>query len=59
MSSEIEAVVREAEESKMFGNITLDYQDGKLVLIRKTSTFRPASAQNPPRSGNPNASRYR
>ena len=46
MSSEIEAVVREAEESKMFGNITLDYQDGKLVLIRKTSTFRPASAQN-------------
>jgi hypothetical protein len=59
MSSEIEAVVREAEESKMFGNITLDYQDGKLVLIRKTSTFRPAAVQNPPRSGNPNANRHR
>jgi hypothetical protein len=59
MSSEIEAVVREAEESKMFGNITLDYQDGKLVLIRKTSTFRPASVQHPSRSGNPNANRYR
>jgi hypothetical protein len=59
MTAEIEAAVREAEESKMFGNITFDYQDGKLVLIRKTATYRPASAQNPPRSGNPNVKQYR
>ena len=47
MSTEIEQVMREAEDERMFGQVILDYQDGEVTLIRKHKTYRPAAAQNP------------
>ena len=34
----LQNALRAAEESRLWGNIQLDFQDGKLVLVRQTTT---------------------
>ena len=36
--TELEKLLQDAERSHLWGNIQLDFQDGKLVLIRTTTT---------------------
>lgn len=47
MLTDIEKVIREAEAQRLYGQIQLDYQDGRLVLIRKTETIRPTHSNAP------------
>lgn len=41
MTQEISDFTRELEKSRFYGSLELKYEDGRLVLIRKTETFRP------------------
>ena len=41
MTQEISDLARELEESRFYGSLELKYEDGRLVLIRKTETFKP------------------
>ena len=38
---EITELTRNLEQSKFYGSLELKYEAGRLVLIRKTETFRP------------------
>jgi hypothetical protein len=38
---EISEIARELEKSRFYGSLELKYEDGRLVLIRKSETFRP------------------
>jgi hypothetical protein len=41
MTADISAVLQQAVDQRLWGQVQLDYQDGKIVLIRKTETFKP------------------
>jgi hypothetical protein len=41
VTQEISELARELEKSRFYGSLELKYEDGRLVLIRKTETFRP------------------
>jgi hypothetical protein len=41
MTADINAVLQQAVDQRLWGQVQLDYQDGKVVLIRKTETFKP------------------
>ena len=41
MTQEISELARELEKSRFYGSLELKYEDGRLVLIRKSETFRP------------------
>ena len=41
MIQDISEFARELEKSHFYGSLELKYEDGRLVLIRKTETFRP------------------
>ncbi len=41
MTQEISELGRELEKSRFYGSLELKYEDGRLVLIRKTETFKP------------------
>ena len=41
MTQEISELARELERSRFYGSLELKYEDGRLVLIRKSETFRP------------------
>lgn len=41
MTQDISELARELEKSRFYGSLELKYEDGRLVLIRKTETFRP------------------
>jgi hypothetical protein len=49
----IEKYLRQAEETRLWGMIELDYQDGQVTLIRRTETFKPPSKpREQPANGN-------
>ncbi len=41
MTQEFSELARELEKSRFYGSLELKYEDGRLVLIRKTETFKP------------------
>lgn len=41
MTHEIRELTAELERSRFYGSLELKYEDGRLVLIRKTETFKP------------------
>ena len=41
MTTEIIEITRDLERSRFYGSLELKYEDGRLVLIRKTETFKP------------------
>lgn len=41
MTPDIPKLVSELEQSRFYGSLELKYEDGRLVLIRKTETFKP------------------
>jgi hypothetical protein len=41
MTPEIRELTTELERSRFYGSLELKYEDGRLVLIRKTETFKP------------------
>jgi hypothetical protein len=41
VNQEISELARELEKSRFYGTLELKYEDGRLVLIRKSETFRP------------------
>lgn len=41
MTQDISDLTRELEKSRFYGSLELKYEDGRLVLIRKSETFRP------------------
>ena len=41
MHPKIAELVETVERSHFYGSLELKYEDGRLVLIRKTETFRP------------------
>lgn len=45
MTAEVEAVVQQAERDRLWGCIQIDFQDGTVVLIRKTETIKPCPAE--------------
>jgi hypothetical protein len=38
---DIPQLTNELERSRFYGSLELKYEDGRLVLIRKTETYRP------------------
>jgi hypothetical protein len=44
-------LVNDLERSRFYGSLELKYEDGRLVLIRKSETFRPM--ENPTGYDNP------
>jgi hypothetical protein len=38
---DISELARELERSRFYGSLELKYEDGRLVLIRKTETYKP------------------
>lgn len=51
MTQEISELSRELEKSHFYGSLELKYEDGRLVLIRKSETFKPM--ENPTGYDNP------
>ncbi len=48
--NELAQLIKEAEDERLWGNIQLDFQDGKLVVIRRTETRKihhPYAEDNP------------
>jgi hypothetical protein len=41
VTQEISELARELGKSRFYGSLELKYEDGRLVLIRKTETFKP------------------
>jgi hypothetical protein len=41
MTREIRELTSELERSRFYGSLELKYEDGRLVLIRKSETFKP------------------
>ena len=41
MAKPVPELTRDLEASRFYGSLELKYEDGRLVLIRKTETFRP------------------
>jgi hypothetical protein len=41
VTQEISELALELEKSRFYGSLELKYEDGRLVLIRKSETFRP------------------
>ena len=41
MTPDISQLTHELQRSRFYGSVELKYEDGRLVLIRKTETFRP------------------
>jgi hypothetical protein len=41
VTQQISELARELEQSRFYGSLELKYEDGRLVLIRKSETFRP------------------
>jgi hypothetical protein len=41
VTPDIPQLTHELERSRFYGSLELKYEDGRLVLIRKTETFRP------------------
>jgi hypothetical protein len=41
VTQDISELARDLEKSRFYGSLELKYEDGRLVLIRKTETFRP------------------
>lgn len=41
MIQDISDLARELEKSRFYGSLELKYEDGRLVLIRKTETYKP------------------
>jgi hypothetical protein len=41
VTQDIPELVSGLEQSRFYGSLELKYEDGRLVLIRKTETFRP------------------
>jgi hypothetical protein len=48
---DLDKMARELEKSRFYGSLELKYEDGRLVLIRKSETFRPM--ENPTGNDNP------
>ncbi len=44
---EVTKLLKEAQAGKFWGNIQLDFQDGELVLIRKTETIKVTRKEKP------------
>jgi hypothetical protein len=40
---DVSALLRQAEDSRLWGNIQLDFQDGRIILIRRSETLKPTS----------------
>jgi hypothetical protein len=40
MTTDVQRVLREAEESRFWGDIQIEYKDGQPILIRKTETIK-------------------
>jgi hypothetical protein len=41
VTQDIPELVSGLEQSRFYGSLELKYEDGRLVLIRKTETFKP------------------
>jgi hypothetical protein len=41
----IDKYLRQAVETRLWGMIQLDYQDGQVTLIRRTETFKPPASR--------------
>jgi hypothetical protein len=41
MTQDVPELTRALEQSRFYGSLELKYEDGRLVLIRKTETFKP------------------
>jgi hypothetical protein len=43
----IDKYVRQAEETRLWGMLQFDFQDGVLTLIRREETFKPSHREQP------------
>ena len=50
MTQNVAELLCELEKSRFYGSLELKYEDGRLVLIRKSETYRPM--ENPNRHDN-------
>jgi hypothetical protein len=51
VTCDIPTLISDLERSRFYGSIELKYEDGRLVLIRKTETLKPM--EKPTGYGNP------
>ncbi|HXX18707.1 MAG TPA: hypothetical protein VEJ46_04845 [Candidatus Acidoferrum sp.] len=45
MTAEVDELIQQAEQDRLWGCIQIDFQDGNVVLIRKTETIKPTPAE--------------
>lgn len=45
MTTEVDELIKKAEQDRLWGCIQIDFQDGNVVLIRKTETIKPTLAE--------------
>ena len=55
MTTPIPELTQELERTRFYGSLELKYEDGRLVLIRKTETFKPTMEK--PTGNDPNRNR--
>jgi hypothetical protein len=50
----VDKYVRQAEETRLWGTLQFDFQDGQLTLIRREETFKPTASRprEQPTNGN-------
>jgi len=46
VTQNIADLIRELETSRFYGSLELKYEDGRLVLIRKSETYKPVENPN-------------
>ena len=46
MDSAVELLLREYERDKLFGSVEIKYESGRVVLIKKSETIKPACRDN-------------
>jgi len=47
MTADVSTVIQQARDSKFWGSIQIDFQDGKPILIRRTETIKPTVEGTP------------
>ena len=45
MTAEINTLIQQALQQKLWGKMELEFQEGRIVLIRKTETFKPETSR--------------
>lgn len=51
MTVDVNTILAQARDQRLWGSIQIEYQDGRITVIRKTETIKPTAEGTTPRVG--------